>query len=212
MTTPPAPAPAKIGTKSIGAWARSHHAEVYMGAAALVVTVALYMKSRSKSTGTSATTTQSTPSSITYLPTTSGAAETGSPSGWSTTGEQPARWGTSSTWKGKINPGGTLQTPTTTTSAAQTTQASAAPQYATTALGGADYYILGGFQATGRYSGENVSTNEPVFFTWTGSGAPTQGAPPAGAAGVVAYTPTSTPVADIGNPSDNVPTWAQGYT
>ncbi len=82
----------------------------------------------------------------------------------------------------------------------------------TTTLGGATWYVLGGFQTTGAYKGLNVSGTKEVAFTWTGHGTPTVGPPPAGATGVVAYTPVTTPTSDIGNPSDNVPSWSRGYT
>lgn len=84
-------------------------------------------------------------------------------------------------------------------------------QVTTTNLAGGTYDVLGGFHGA-QYTGYNVSTGEPVYFTYTGQGTPQQGPPPAGASGVVLYTPTSTPITKIGNHVNNVPAWSKGYT
>lgn len=94
-------------------------------------------------------------------------------------------------------------------STAPTASSSATPvQVAVATFASGTYFVLGGFLSTGRYTGWN--TTSPVYFTWTGNGTPTQGSPPAGAKGVVAYTNGS--LSSIGHHSSTTPSWSKGYT
>ncbi len=69
----------------------------------------------------------------------------------------------------------------------------------TTTLGGNEYYVLGGAANMNDYHGDNVKNGAPVYFTWNGQGIPEQGLlPPELASGIVAYTPVSTPLSEIG--------------
>lgn len=87
------------------------------------------------------------------------------------------------------------------------------PNLGVTNLGGQLYDVLGTFKTTGAYTGYNVGGGAPVYFTWTGNGTPTQGAPPKGSKGVVVYTPTSTPKTLVSPTHVTVnPSWSQGYT
>lgn len=83
-----------------------------------------------------------------------------------------------------------------------------------TSLCGGLWYVLGGFTPQGLYVGRTVGGGVPVAFTWVGQGCPEVGQlPPAGANGVVAYTPVTTPRTDIGPPhGPQVAPWSQGYT
>lgn len=74
-----------------------------------------------------------------------------------------------------------------------------------TSLGGQQWWVLGGGQeVNGQYQDKQqfqVTNGAPVFFTWNGNGIPKQGPPPGTSAGIVAYTPTSTPLTDIQGPN-----------
>ena len=76
------------------------------------------------------------------------------------------------------------------------------------------WYILGGFTPQGLYVGRTVGGDYPVAWTWTGQGKPEIGQlPPRGSHGVVAYTPTTTPLTAISAPhGPQVAPWAQDYT
>ena len=90
MTTTAAP-PSHAGNESFGSWAKGHNTELYVGLAALGLTVYLYLRSKkSSSTTTTPSGTIAPASTITYLPATTGAGTTGS---------------TSSSWSGAGYPG-----------------------------------------------------------------------------------------------------------
>lgn len=85
---------------------------------------------------------------------------------------------------------------------------------AVTVLAGQAWYVLGGFTPAGTWWGRTVAGGYPVAWTWTGNGTPEVGQlPPAGASGVVGYTPTATPLTAIGPVhTGGVPPWSKGYT
>lgn len=69
MATPPVPAAAAktAGKKGIGAWYAGHKPEALLGAAGIVVTLALYVKSKNAAAG-SGTSSTATPSTSTVMP------------------------------------------------------------------------------------------------------------------------------------------------
>lgn len=207
----------------LGAQLKNHKTELLVGGAGVVMAIALYVKSKGSSSSTTpATTTTGTGTVVegTSVATTTGTdiygglenqilglqqavlgLSTNKPT--TTTPKTP----TPNQGKGHHRPGGP------TSGAGGGGAAASTPGISEATFGGEEYDVLGGFEATGKYSGWNVSTDEPVDFTWTGQGTPELGAPPAGATGVVAYTPASTPRSDIGNHTAGVvPGWSQGYT
>jgi hypothetical protein len=74
-----------------------------------------------------------------------------------------------------------------------------APPISTATINGQQYYVIGHVQ-TGKYTGYNVSNGAPVYATWTGQGTPEQGFTSKTLyPGEVLYTPTSTPVDQLGS-------------
>lgn len=149
--------------KSVGAWAKSHHAEIYIGAAGLALTALLYYETRKgKTTTTPSTTGTSTPASTIsyYLPATSGAGETGSPSG---------------SWSGAGYPGpGGTGPASTTTKTPGTTVARTAGKVLGASTGAALGFHTGGYSIlspTGKLEGGSVVGNTGGTFTtfqsWT---------------------------------------------
>ncbi len=233
MSTAPDPTipkkgPAGAEHHSLGAWYAQHKVEAIIGLAGIAVTVALYMRSRANAAGSSAgaTTTSSSLYPTSVANTTGTDAYTGlesqilglqqglltlqNPQGpvafpGGVPGVNPAS-----------PPPGSIQSanPPAPTSA-PTASPTPSPGWPNQAdLGGQMWDVLGGFDAAGQYVGSNVMGGAPVGWTWTGQGNPEIGQlPPAGAQGVVAYTPNSTPVSAISAPgSPYTPGYSQGYT
>ncbi len=205
---------------NLNEWFAKHKTEALAGAGGLVLALALYAKSKSSSasSSTGATTGTSTLYPPAVANTTGTDTYTGlenqilglqqgllslqnpSQAGWSPTG-QPAQPMNPTTGKPEPFPAQPAPSPS--------------PGWPNQAdLGGQTWDVLGGFNASGQYVGSNLLNGAPVAWTWTGQGTPEVGAlPPAGAGGVVAYTPSSTPLADIAaGGSPYVPPYSQGYT
>lgn len=204
MATPPPSSGGKLSlTKKIGPL------PMWGWIAVAVVGVILYRKLSGSSSSTAAQTgATSTNATVPTETVTTAAGTYSGPVGYDPLGGSGSSGDSGSGSSGGSGSTGTT-TPTDTTTPGTTTTATPGSGGSslyqlpgTTTLAGNEYYVLGGTQATSDTQQYNVSGGAPVYFTWTGNGTPTQGAPPSNAQGVVAYTPVSTPTSQIFGPGN----------
>lgn len=200
MTTPAKTKSAggAAGDKSPGAWLKSHHVEVYAALAGLALTALLYLRSRSSSTTTGATSTSAPASTVAYLPATTGAGEVGSPS---------------SAWAGGGAPGSLTTTSASSTGAKTTTPGPQATERLTQQAipAGASGYSASADYGAGVVSGATGSL-------WGTIATLTDTAQMIAAGDTVGYEPSlgtfvpitsSQQLAQVEGPGKKTTTWAQ---